>query len=223
MTGPSDRKPDTDRTPHSGVPQHGLAALPQACRAFWRESLAAGGAPSAEHVASCAGCAARLAAVPKVRAALLAKPPVPPALASRAMLESVQERIVADAEASPLGTALAQAWTVVPAPERHVEAADLPTGSLAAPLRRRLATPPPAVPPLAWGRVQASIVGRVRAEAVARRRVWPFGAAAGAAAAAVLLLLLLRDQPVRPPEIVFLDLAAPPNVDFAILRYGPPK
>lgn len=217
MSHPHER-PSAD----SAAPK-GLAALPQACRTFLREALAAGGSPAPEHATGCAACAARVAAAAQIRSAALTAPPIPATVSGRAMIERVQEQIVAAAEASPLGAALAQAWTIVPAPERPVEAADVPTGSLAAPLRRRLATPPPAVPPLAWGQMQASIVGRVRAEAVARRRVWPLGAAAGAAAAAVLLLLLLRDQPASPPEIVFMDLAAPPNVDFAILRYGPPK
>lgn len=215
-------RPD-DRRPGARPAAKALAALPQACRTFLREALAAGGVPDTKHAASCAGCAERLSAALRIRSALLATPPLPAAMTGRAMLERVQERIVADAEASPLGTVLAQSLAAVPVPERQVEVADVPTSPLAAPLRQRLATPPPTVPPLAWGRVQASIVGRVRAEAVARRRVWPFGAAAGAAAAAVLLLMLLRDQPTRPPEIVFMDLAAPPNVDFAILRYGPPK
>jgi hypothetical protein len=165
----------------------------------------------------------------------LANVPIPAELRSRAMLERVLETVIAQAEASPLGAALEQTLTVANSLPDGTElggedaaAAELLAASSPlqeSPVARRLAGHIAAkalVDASAWQSVQSSIYGRVRAEAASRRRLWPLGAV-GAAAAAVLLLMLLRDSSPKRPEIAFADLTTLPNVDFAILRYGPPR
>jgi hypothetical protein len=170
----------------------------------------------------------------------MANVPIPAELRSRAMLERVLETVIAQAEASPLGAALEQTLTVANSLPDGTElggedaaAAELLAASSPlqesplqeSPVAQRLAGHIAAkalVDAPAWQSVQASIYGRVRAEAASRRRLWPLGAV-GAAAAAVLLLMLLRDSSPKRPEIAFADLTTLPNVDFAILRYGPPR
>ena len=73
-------RPD-DRRPGARPAAKALAALPQACRTFLREALAAGGVPDTKHAASCAGCAERLSAALRIRSALLATPPLLPLIA----------------------------------------------------------------------------------------------------------------------------------------------
>lgn len=207
----------------------GLGRQGAACRAFLRQALGAlaadGGVSEhaqSQHAQSCAFCAERLAAGLTLARALGERPASPPELASRDMLDRVRERIVAQAEASVLGEAIAAGMPVEGMPDAAVSReAGWPEGLLESAVGPAIESPP-SVGPLVWRRVQASIYGRVLADTATRRRIWPLGAA-GAAAAAVFLMMLLREGTSRPPEIVFTDLATAPNVDFAILRYGAPR
>lgn len=218
-----------------------FVGLHAACRAFLRGEDAAHSQQDHSqqdhsqqaHSQQCPTCAGLLAARP-VFGRAMANVPLPAELRSRAMVERVLESVIAQAESSPLGAALEETLTVANSLPSAAEAAG--NGSEAAdllaamplqesPVAGRLAGHLAAsalIDEPAWRSVQASIYGRVRAEAASRRRLWPLGAV-GAAAAAVLFLMLMRESPAERPEIVFADLTALPNVDFAILRYGPPR
>ncbi len=178
------------------------------------------------HTAGCAFCAQRREAALRLSPALRARPTVPAnvALGSRTLLDGIYERAIELAEESPLGRLVGDAVAEVPAPDAAAAGAVWAEPLLESGLARATMVPPPALGAAAWREVRTSIFDRVVAEAATRRRYWPLGAA-GAAAAAILLTLLLHEGRPRAtdiaPDIVFADLNTAPNVDFAILRYGP--
>lgn len=208
-----------------------------ACRPFLREALAAVEplAPAVQaHVDGCAFCAGRLQASVRLSRHLRQRPrlQVSPVAAAQ-LAEAVWERIVEQAERTPLAAALVQE---VPKPSAAHEV--WPEGLLESDLARRAVSAPAAVAPASWERVKTSILGQVAVARVRRtHRHWWLGLLGTAVAAGVVLVVVVHGGAEEAPRIVFRDLASLPGVDsgganqpggmpvvdFAIIRHGAPR
>lgn len=193
------------------------ADLPAECRAF----LAAPDAtPTSAHARACVACAATMALRHRL-GDVLRQPPAPPsALASRAFLASVHERIVDGIEgASSVAPRLAEPV----APPATAATAPLTT-DLEQQLGQRVAralTTPPALPSEGqWRDVRRAVIHDIAIRRAARTRVAVWIGLAGAAAAALFLLVGPEAGRSNTPTIVFADLATAPFGDFAVVRRG---
>ena len=213
-------------------------ALPAACRAALREllhgrSTGAGeetraGRDARAHAAECPDCTARLRAADRLGELVARRPEVPAELRSPVLFERVLEQAVESAEAGPLGQALEAAPVSAPAgggqpDERLWQGIVAERSELAdAVLTRPAAVGEQAI----WTRMRRSILEEVGSRARRLPLRWPL-LAAGAAAAVLLGLALMSDSPAdgtsRQPVIVFTELEHPPDVEFAVLRYGSPR
>lgn len=200
-------------------PDRGLrSTLPAACRAALREALGASDATAVPHLADCARCRQRVADARQLATLLRSRPDVPAELRSPSLIERIDERIVADAEAGPLRSRLQTRPAAEPVAER-VAWPDAVAGDLA----RRVVQPPELPDHGVWERVRATIIADLRAPVrVNPRPQWLLGLAGVAAVAVIGAAIFAKGAP-PPPKIVFVDIEHVPDVDFAVIRHGGPR
>src|SRR5262245_38985660 len=187
------------------------------CRAVLQAAIAAGRAPADDpHVRSCPHCAHRLSMHRRLATWLKSRPTPPAELMAPSFLSAVHERVVEACEASPLGDRLDKGMAATP------PAAGWPEELLSSRVAQDAVSPPAPLPGFVWAQVQRSILAEVRA-APARRWRRPLWLGLAGAAATLIVAALLRQAPPSPTTIVFTDLDAIPSVDYAVLRYGPPR
>lgn len=223
----------------------GRPLVPAACRAALREVLhgrAAAGARDRQdqdvqsaaqrHIAGCSFCAARMRASERLQVPLAARPVAPVELSAPSLLARIHESVVEAAEAGPIGALLDRSSVPMP------DAAEQPqleqvfgggAGRLAEQLHARPEEPEEKV----WSAVQSSILHEVASQARRAPMRWPV-VAAGLAASAFLAVLAVHiagsggfsgngapdNGTSDEVPIVFTELDQPPDVEFAVLRYG---
>lgn len=208
--------------------QRGGARPTSECRRFVRSGLdepRLGDPALREHVAKCAFCSARAAAVARLGGAVAQPPAAPPRLHSPAFLDGIRARVVEDCEESTVGRFVA-ANILVSAPLATESAwpSDLLEGDFA---RRAMTRPEPAST-AAWARVKASVLESLAAQAPSRvgRMVWARNRTltlAGVAAAAIIFAWFASGGSQPTPEIVITDVVSMPESEFSpmtVLRHG---
>lgn len=204
-------RPAAERNPSPVVrAQSGLRPhVPSACRA----AVGSAEAERVQHLAQCATCRQHEADAAWLGQRIAVPPKVPAQLLDPAALDRVLERVVVAAENSALGE-----WLSAKMPVRSP--ADLPHAPDLDPVVAGLVAAPPAMPsPDQWMWVEAQLLAASRGGRSAHRRAG--GLILGVlAAAAIIAVFFVSDGTQPEPAIVFADLEAMPNSDFALLRHG---
>lgn len=189
------------------------------CRAALRESFGKGplDPETRSHVEACGFCSARLAARDVLASRLRFRPNA--SVDAERFLAAVRDRVVQQAEHSPLGQLLSEAMPVTSPADSRVRRESMVDSGVA----RLVRSVPLARPEADWARVRGAIRARVAAEATPRIRRWMVGVA-GAAIFTVAFFVLSRGT-TEVPTIVFrdldaADLATLPGVDPAAIRHG---
>lgn len=187
-----------------------------ACRQALADQLAGHDEALRGHLAACAACRGKFEAARVLSEVLRKRPAVPPELESRALLDAVFERAVADFEQSPL---VAELGRGVPSPGAAIEAP--PPELLESATARAVLSSVPGPSDVTWARVRRSV--RADAQSVLSKQQalkrWPMIVAVVAASVVITFVVLGREE--LPAKITFTDLSAPPAVEMTILRHGP--
>jgi hypothetical protein len=168
----------------------------------------------AEHVDACPFCRAWLQRRVALQRALRQAPPPMSELTASELRNGIHERIVAHCEQGPIGHALAQAMSV-PAPGEDGWPESLLDSEFAPQLVGRRPAPPSASE---WSAVRSAVLEDIAGGAARRlRRRIMLGTAVTAAAALVISMVLVapRDTRREPPQIVFADISALPDLPFS--------
>lgn len=182
----------------------------------------AGGA-AAEHSAVCRSCAARLRAARRLAGLLRQPPSVPQRVREPGFLAGIHERVVAEFESAPLGSAVEAELSVISSAPRDAEI--LVPGVERRSMGAQIAAAAPAlpVPGWLWARVRQRVMEERKAASRQalrgpyRVRKLALVVVTTAAAAVLALTLLPRHGTQIEPQIVFVDVTTMPAVDFAPL------
>jgi hypothetical protein len=193
--------------------------LSPVCRSYLRAGMELADPALAAHVAGCPFCSEREAARRRLAESLRTRPVAPDELHSAAFRDGILERLVAGAEAGPLGEVLRRELVQSPAPPAGLEV------ELARSVREGLRRSASAPSSERWEEVKASVLADVsasRARATWRVRRMVVAAAAVAAVTVALVATNRRGSQLES-EIVIVDMDSMPFVDVspvAVLRRG---
>ena len=146
---------------------------------------------------------------------------MPPQVGAAEMLSRIHGSVVEHAEAGPVGELLDRSEVSMPSADEQPQldqVVERSAGRLADELVTRPEQPAEGV----WSAVRTSILDEVATQRRAQR--WPLVAAALAASIAIsgiaVQMISESEGTSDSPAIVFTELDTPPDVEFAVLRYG---